>query len=405
MIRVTGARNRKAASRTASRPVREAVKFLRESKRVAVFLGAGASKDFGYPLTGELLEGIFREIKKPTFLPLLEGDEPDTDVRNRQLLHDYLKDLMPGESLERRNLPLVTALLSLLDFSLASGQSVLPRRSTPETRRARRLLERAILEVINDEEKFSRPALRHLRHFYQFLRHLRVLGTPDSLDVVTTNYDMAADEAVCEAVRVKEQPRGEWNHADMGRKIDFGFNWCHPTSGTVFPRIVKRPSRPQASLFKLHGSTNWLKCPLCDNVYIDAKRPIWQQAYRITLDHRNQCHCSPTMLEAQIVSPSFVREMREPNLLSVWKGALDALRRADHWLIIGYSFPDEDLAVRALFTRAYGSRNQRRPPLITVVQKNRQAFNRYDAFFNASSELKYCTGGLQTFLREWRQQR
>ena len=50
-------------------------------------------------------------------------------------------------------------------------------------------------------------------------------------------------------------------------------------------------------------------------------------------DVDNQCHCSETRLEAQIVSLSFVREMREPNLIAVWKSALDFLREADHWII------------------------------------------------------------------------
>jgi hypothetical protein len=149
---------------------------------------------------------------------------------------------------------------------------------------------------------------------------------------------------------------------------------------------------------KLHGSTNWLRCPLCDNVYINPWGPIWHQAYKTKPDDASSCHCSETQLEAQIVSPSFVRDVRAANLLSIWKTALDCLRAADEWIIIGYSFPDEDLAIRALFTRAYGSRQRR--PYITVVQKGEASYPRFEAFFEPS-RLAFCAGGLQDFLGAW----
>jgi hypothetical protein len=110
------------------------------------------------------------------------------------------------------------------------------------------------------------------------------------------------------------------------------------------------------------------------------------------------CHCSPTQLEAQIVSPSFLRDMREPNLLATWKCALDLMRESDEWVIVGYSFPDEDVGVRALFTRAYGAR--KKPPHITVVQHDDLALARYEAFFGPE-RLTYCTGGFAAFLEEW----
>jgi len=46
-----------------------------------------------------------------------------------------------------------------------------------------------------------------------------------------------------------------------------------------------------------------------------------------------------------------------------------------------YSFPDEDLNIRSLFTRALASRSQ--PPFITAIQfgANPQTRIRYEAFF------------------------
>jgi hypothetical protein len=361
-----------------------------KGRRLAVFLGAGAAKPFGYPLSSALLDDIVQHLGDPRFVK-----------SGRRTLESYLFRLLPGESRKRKNLPPVTSLLSLLDYSLTSGQSMLPRESADETRRARQLLERAILEVINDKEPFNGRSERKLDRFAQVLGFLRTQST-EPLDVITTNWDMLSDEVVGRAAEVDALSELYWNNEDMAVRIDFGFGWACRVRGRR-PQLFSRPVKPRARLLKLHGSTNWLKCPLCDTVYIDPRGPNWHQAYRHG-NSTNRCHCSETRLEVQIVSPSFVREMREPNLLAVWKLALDALRAADDWLIVGYSFPDEDLAVRALFTRAYASHGtltaHDRPPTVNVVQMGSDAFNRYDAFFD-SSVLSYCGDGLQAFLSAW----
>lgn len=90
--------------------------------------------------------------------------------------------------------------------------------------------------------------------------------------------------------------------------------------------------------------------------------------------------------------------MRAPNLISVWQRALDWLRKADDWIIIGYSFPDEDLNIRSLFTRALASRPES-TPYVTAIQfgANEQTRTRYDAFFPAE-DLTFLNGGLKVFL-------
>src|SRR4026209_1990555 len=92
----------------------------RGTRRTALFLGAGASKTFGYPVTGELLGSIFRALRLKRFLPTLLGERPGTAVHNRQSLRAYLDQLLPGKTRSRGTLPLVTSLLSLIDYSLVS---------------------------------------------------------------------------------------------------------------------------------------------------------------------------------------------------------------------------------------------------------------------------------------------
>ena len=370
----------------------------RSSRPIAVFLGAGASKTFGYPLTRELMFEIFHGLQSGKVLNEKPNGGGEKGTRTLgSMLFEFLANLLPGERMSQKTMPMVTGVLSLLDFALATGQVLLPGSTLQETRQMRRLLERALLEVIPDAEMWAEGEEREGRYYKEArLWLLRLLGRRPAgkVAIITTNYDMMSDLLAMEVANATGDNDG-WNIESVAHKVDYGFRWVHPENleqEQVFPR----PEDPRISLFKLHGSTNWLRCPLCENIYINPDGPIALLADAEGEDWDNECHCSDTQLEPQIVSPSFVREMREPNLIAIWKNALDFLREADHWLMVGYSFPDEDVAIRALMTRAYGAKRNRHP-IVSVVQLDDGARVNYESFFPPTT-VKYCTGGFGLLL-------
>lgn len=366
--------------------------------KLALFLGAGASKAFGWPLTSELLPAILNGLMDEDLFEDSRINTPAIHAGDRVLLGRYVDALCPGLKMTRNyvrekpeRLPLVTGVLSLLDYSLVTGQALVSGFTVEETRHARTLLERAIYEVIeytdnqdDDGNWLAREPNATTARLAAWLESVRTLT---SVGVITSNYDLAME--------------AQWYQRDdnamekMASELDFGFGWLRPTDGKEqwFPR----PITPLRRLYKLHGSTNWLRCSLCDRVYINPEVDIAVFAYERKADPRNSCHCGHSKLDVQIVSPSFVREMRDPNLIAVWRGALEWLREAEDWLIVGYSFPDEDMNIRALFTRALASRKT--SPHVTVVQHgvNEQTRVRYETFF-PSEILSYLTGGLEAFL-------
>ena len=372
----------------------------RPSERpLVIFLGAGASKTFGYPLTRELMFRIFQGLQSGSVLseqvrsngkPIAVGGE----------LFRFLAKLLPGDRNTEASMPMVTAVLSLLDFALSTGQVLLPGTTLVETRRMRRLLERAILEVIPDRAiRDSQPPPQE--DYFEDARGLlaRIMSRRPAGKVafVTTNYDMMSDWLALELADISGESQN-WHIQSVAEQIDFGFRWVHPTN----PREIHfaRPKQPKVTLLKLHGSTNWLRCPLCENIYINPNGPIGQlvEDDNKSPQEYNSCHCSATRLEPQIVSPSFVREMREPNLVATWKCAMEFLRESDHWLMVGYSFPDEDVGIRALLTRAYGSRACHSPALrVSVVQLDDKARVNYESFFPPGT-VHYYTGGFSVLL-------
>src|SRR5205814_4003418 len=114
-------------------------------------------------------------------------DDPQTE------LFQFLNDLLPGERFSKAKVPMVTAVLSVVDFSLATGQALLAGCTLDQTRRARQLLERPLLEVIPDHEWFKTDEENRFERFCAWLSRLKSFRPPGRLAMITTNYDMTSD--------------------------------------------------------------------------------------------------------------------------------------------------------------------------------------------------------------------
>ena len=92
-----------------------------------------------------------------------------------------------------------------------------------------------------------------------------------------------------------------------------------------------------------------------------------------------------------------VRQIREPNLLMVWQRSLETLRRAKRWIIIGYSLPGEDLAIRSILMRA--ERGHQASPNIEVFQRDATLLDRFRLLFPS---CRYELGGIERFIDDLR---
>jgi hypothetical protein len=174
--------------------------------------------------------------------------------------------------------------------------------------------------------------------------------------IISTNYDIAYEFEVF----------GGQDAARVAREWDFGMHWRDPDGG----RTYVRPENPVYRLYKLHGSTNWLRCPRCEHVYVNPQGTIVHQAFRKTLSNTNTCDCGHGPLRAVVVAPSMVRDLRDPMLRQIWTSAYECLRLTKKLVFIGYSLPYEDIAIRSLLLRALHGRDAAGQPLqVVVVQR------------------------------------
>ncbi len=226
------------------------------------------------------------------------------------------------------------------------------------------------------DNSYTGPALAYLQSFVDWLQRK---AEEVKLTVITTNYDIAVERAMferqCKRVRTRlnrtsrgtpdEDTVSAETHRQIAREMDFGFSWRHAWNGpnTTFDRPRKEDCR--LHWYKLHGSFNWLLCDLCGQIYINADSSIVDLAFTNKKSPDVSCHCGHFPLRPVLVTPSFVRDVRDSNLLEIWRHSFEALRESTRWTFIGYSFPEEDIAIRSMLVRAYHGRES--PPQIEVV--------------------------------------
>jgi NAD-dependent SIR2 family protein deacetylase len=379
-------------------------------EKIVIFMGAGASKPFGIPLTREILPKMLEAIndrgrkgakdKRGLFVEIPDGDVSAEERKKMEKeLLNFLYLLMPG--LEERfnaykeasadkkkeiSFPLITELLSLVDHLNINNNVPFFRDDKIYSAKGlsyyRKLLDRAIYEILADDDEYLKDEKNKLDAFVKYISSFINEGKQVSL--ITTNYDTTVETEIYES------------NIKRIENIDFGFSWRHAERDDATP--LYQPKSTLLKILKLHGSLNWLKCDLCDHVYINPRGNIIHQSFRSDIDELNSCHCSNAPLKSLIVAPSFERDVRDSNLLHVWKTALETLRAADKWMIIGYSLPPEDLAIKSLLIRA---KNSRSSPLekknFTVIQHGEAAKDAYSLLFG-QNQFDYISNGMDGFL-------
>jgi len=355
------------------------------AKNIVYFLGAGASYNFGYPLTNAIMPEILYNLRKGDLFEIEDGDKTDLEVQQEKELLACINKLYPGikdikvnhrDFSKNERIPNITEVLSFVDHCVFYNLPPHPSLNDKMLLSFQYLLNRAVCEVLMDHEKEDyEPAKEKLLN--AFLKPVK--ASQGSKTIITTNYDLSIDTALETQI--------------SARRVDLGI----PYRDVDNSRIIPQPHRPTLRYYKLHGSLNWTKCDLCGYYYINPEGNIAFQVYREEVDDGNTCTCSDTLkLRSVLVAPSIVRDIRDSNLLQVWKGAMEAIRTADEIVFVGYSLPPEDLAIKSIIVRGLNARCNRKPPQITVVQWKDYAKRNYTNLFG--KDITYLNKGLPQYL-------
>lgn len=350
-------------------------------------LGAGASYVHGAPLTDQLL-------------PYALARSPNRRDSRLELVREFLRDVFhfPVPRTMRaaawKQVPNLVDVLSVVDVALDRKESLARGFDSERLRRVRNALEFAIFDALEDSlRERSKPHRRsHATHVLS--EHL----DPQQAAVISFNYDVIADIALAmrgrrfNFRRADLEVLGEGNH----HAIDYG---------VAFANVEPPPAGVQRfQLLKLHGFFNWLRSRLTGNLYFGGMRKaagilFHTRAQRAAADlgtlFRQKTRSGPIReifddLEPVLITPTHLKDLRNPHLARVWRQAEECLRSARRITFIGYSLPGDDLHVKYLFKRALETRPaDANPPTIVVVNKdnprNSEIRRNYERFFGKRS--------------------
>lgn len=161
-----------------------------------------------------------------------------------------------------------------------------------------------------------------------------------------------------------------------------------------------KDKRGAISVFKLHGSMNWMKCNSCRTVFdVEIGHTVSEFRHRMfVVEHAlpvpirfilpEDLRCARCgadgSFERFIVPPSWAKTAHYSKLKSVWRAAAQSLKEAKYISIIGYSFPEADYFFRYLF--ALGTEGETRIERIDLVDPMAEVLcDRYASFLGPTT--------------------
>jgi NAD-dependent SIR2 family protein deacetylase len=311
-----------------------------------LFLGAGATKACGGPLTGEILPSILKSKNDPPPSP-----SSDSSARLDPLVEFLTGQFHVTAASPDDHYPALPLLMSLIDMALNRRQGFHSQWELPRVSDLREAIELGIFDHL--EKRLEKAPTNNHWELFQMLYE-----EPEEPSVISTNYDVIADTAM---MFVGDGRLPEGCFPDYRCQISSDFYRDEP--------------RHFGTLLKLHGSLNWLYCRSCHRLEIRTSEsrlhlkvmqrvlgPSLEQAYSTT---GNPCPACQTKLLPLLIAPTHLKDYRNPHIAQVWYEAESLLRSAERVVFIGYSLPDDDVEVIYLLKRSLAHLE---PGQITVVE-------------------------------------
>lgn len=189
--------------------------------------------------------------------------------------------------------------------------------------------------------------------------------------VISYNYDMLMDNALRNCGKLSDS-----GYLLSFQKVSSGRVWERPDEGTS-----------EITLFKLHGSLNWMRCTNCDSNLMMRyeKMDHWETSIPETCP---KCGEHGSYLERLLVPPLLTKDYSDHAINYLWREASRLIQRHVHEIVaIGYSLPGTDFASETLLRTALGFNRQKETPL-TLVNPDKEVIDRYSKIF-APGKIKW----------------
>lgn len=322
------------------------------------FLGAGFSKaiNSNYPLMDELTKQVFERLGKESVKEHLR-EIPSQVKQNIESLLTYLSTDLPWktDTTKYANLTLYSSIVKILSniFVGLAHQ------------------EYSSFHPSETGENFARG----------------VLWDSASYNFITLNYDVLLEQLLF-TIRKKQNPKEYLSYQDF---YPYPIEWIglRGTNAGGFWGYEKQPFPPMPQILKLHGSANWFWAGTTSSDVLYYRK--WNANEKDNVEMGLKPYIIPPVLDKNAL-------YNHVAIHALWQHAEDLIKYATEIYIIGFSFPQTDVAVKYLFQSALRKSN----PHIYVVNtasKRKLALNYSKVFGNA--KLDYTYTGIENALEQF----
>lgn len=354
------------------------IKYEQERDTLFVF-GAGASIAEGAPLQKDILKLIFESKDEH-----INSSNAASKVR---LFINENFDISDGEY------PTLESIFGYLEYFISKREGLGKEYTTLRITEIKETLIQLVHYVI------SRPAGNRNGTYRKFWEV--VSETNRNVSVVTMNYDTLLDEAFDFLHPYKAYidyciELMNYHHYDDISASDW---WVNPRE----PVPVWDGGDPKPiKLIKLHGSLNWKYCNCCNQVLLtawDTKIDLNSMSFKgyihasgenpETKEFDLSCPLDGNSFDTFIVPPSHIKDLSHPAINKLLDETAIEIRKAKKIVFIGYSFPEADVHIKALFRKNLKNDSEVHvidPFLNDSIRSNYKSLSAQPVFYEKSFE-------------------
>ena len=293
--------------------------------KTVIILGAGASASEGAPIQLELFRDYFKYVNSHT-----------TTIHhsmNRELatfFHMMFNIDVDHGDLDNIDFPTFEEVLGVIDLAIRRNESFKEfdlesmASNGNRLRQIRVYLVLLMAKIIKEKLSVGRGIHSNL------ITNLRTKKLLNKVSFISTNYDILIDNQLS---------------SPDNRLVNYGIEFTNYHREKDWPR----PNGNATKLFKIHGSLNWLYCSTCNTL---TYTPFEKGVVRL-VDNFSSCSCPSceSVILPIIVPPTYFKDMTNVFLNEIWYKCEQDLRRTEHIIFCGYSFPDADIHIKYLLKR------------------------------------------------------
>lgn len=314
-------------------------KYIRYQKErdVLFVFGAGASISDGGPLQRDLLPEILKENY---------GDSKSAKLVQQFICENFDTD--------NENSPSLESVFGYLDYFISQKESLKGGYSTIQLIG----IKEALIRLIHHRISESKTRKGVYRSFLECLDRVN-----KNVSIITMNYDTLLDESfdfLYPSRALIDYCINFMNYEDYD-KIDASNWWINPREPVkIWDDKIPTPIR----IIKIHGSLNWKYCNCCNQVLLtpwDTSIDLKSQGFKgrigancaspeeVVFDLK--CPNDQTIFDTFIVPPSHIKDLNHPAISKLFDEAAIEIRKAKKIVFVGYSFPEADVHIKALFKK------------------------------------------------------